>query len=80
MIESVESIKILAAYGRILTASKSEIFKLFTLAIAGYGLFGIILEVTLHVVLDGAYYLPIQFDATKDQALQNYPELDTFFA
>ena len=55
LIESVQSIKILLADGSIVTASRSINPELFSLAIGGYGLFGIILEATLEVVQDDLY-------------------------
>ena len=69
IIESVESIKILQANGKIITASRSENSELFTLAIGGYGLFGIILEATLHVVKDDIYK-----PAIKSASIHDYVE------
>lgn len=67
MIESVESIKILQANGTIITADRSENSELFSLAIGGYGLFGIIIEATLQVVKDDLYKPEI-----KTTSLYNY--------
>lgn len=50
LIESVHSLKIMCADGTIVTASRTENEELFRLAIGGYGLFGVIIEVTLEVV------------------------------
>lgn len=47
--ESVESIKIMVADGSIMEASAEKNAELFRLAIGGYGLFGIITEVTLRL-------------------------------
>lgn len=46
---TVESIKILMSNGQIKTASRQQNPELFSLALGGYGLFGIILEATLKV-------------------------------
>ena len=55
LIESVQSIKIMLADGSIVTASRSINPELFSLAIGGYGLFGIILEATIEVAPDDLY-------------------------
>ena len=55
LIESIQSIKILLENGSIVTASRSENSELFSLAIGGYGLFGIILQATIQVVKDDLY-------------------------
>lgn len=67
LIESVQSIKILLADGSIVTASRSENSELFSLAIGGYGLFGVILEATLQVVEDELYK-----PTTKMVSLEDY--------
>ena len=50
IIGDVEAIKLLDARGRLLTCSRSENAELFSLAIGGYGLFGVIYSVTLRLV------------------------------
>src|SRR3954468_15703661 len=50
MIGDVESIKLLDARGRLLNCSRTENAELFSLAIGGYGLFGVIYSVTLRLV------------------------------
>lgn len=50
LIESVRSFKIMLADGSIKAVSRTENEKLFSLAIGGYGLFGIILEATFDIV------------------------------
>jgi len=47
---TVESVRVLLADGRLLTCSRQENPTLFRLVLGGYGLFGIILEATLHTV------------------------------
>lgn len=85
LIESVKSIKILQADGSIVHASRSENPELFSLAIGGYGLFGIILEVTLQVVKDDLYkpetkLVSIDNYVEKIKALQNDPNIGFHFA
>jgi decaprenylphospho-beta-D-ribofuranose 2-oxidase len=55
VIETVESFRILLADGRIVRASRSENRELFSLAIGGYGLFGVILEVDLSLTDNVVY-------------------------
>lgn len=55
MIKSVESFRLLTASGEILNVSRSENAGLFPLALGGYGLFGIILDVTLTLTEDEIY-------------------------
>lgn len=69
LIESVQSIKILLANGSIITASRSENPELFSAAIGGYGLFGIILQATLEVVEDTLYK-----PTSKLMSLEKYVE------
>lgn len=85
LIESVESIKILQADGSIIIVSRSENSELFCLAIGGYGLCGIILEVTLQVVTDDLYKPAITtvsiHDYTKKiKMLLNNPNMGFHFA
>lgn len=49
---SVESFRIMLASGEILRCSRTENSELFSLALGGYGLFGILLDVELRVVPD----------------------------
>ena len=55
VIESVLGFRIMLADGSIVRASRTENADLFSLAIGGYGLFGIILEVDLELVEDCVY-------------------------
>jgi FAD/FMN-containing dehydrogenase len=50
MIGDVESFTLVDARGRVLTCSRSENRELFRLAIGGYGLFGVIVEVKLRLM------------------------------
>ena len=52
---TIESFRIINADGEILNCSKSENTELFSLAIGGYGLFGVILDVKLRVVSNRMY-------------------------
>jgi FAD/FMN-containing dehydrogenase len=52
---SVESFRILLADGRVVRCSRRENAELFSLALGGYGLFGVILEVDLRVVANTRY-------------------------
>lgn len=52
---TVESFRILTADGMIRRCSRTENQELFSLALGGYGLFGVILEVDLHVVPNDFY-------------------------
>ncbi|KIL42446.1 FAD-binding protein [Gordoniibacillus kamchatkensis] len=55
LIKSVESFRLLTADGQIKQVSRTENADLFPLALGGYGLFGIILDVTLTLADDEMY-------------------------
>lgn len=55
LIDTVESFRLLLANGDIIPVSRTENAELFPLVIGGYGLFGLILDVTLHVTDDALY-------------------------
>lgn len=55
VIQSVLGLRIMLADGSVLRASRSENADLFRLAIGGYGMFGIILEVDLELVENSVY-------------------------
>ncbi|WP_053372244.1 FAD-binding oxidoreductase [Paenibacillus sp. FJAT-27812] len=55
LIKSVQSFRLLTADGSIRNVSRTENAELFPLALGGYGLFGIILEVTLALTDDEIY-------------------------
>ena len=52
---TVESFRIMTADGRIVTCSRGENAELFSLALGGYGLFGVILDAKLRVVPNEFY-------------------------
>jgi FAD/FMN-containing dehydrogenase len=52
---SVEAFRILLADGRVVRCSRRENAELFSLALGGYGLFGVILDVDLRVVANKRY-------------------------
>ena len=54
---TVEAFRILTVDGNIVRCSRSENPELFSLALGGYGLFGVILDADLHVVSNEAYRL-----------------------
>ncbi len=55
IIETVRALRILLADGRIVQASRAENRELFSLAIGGYGLFGVILDVDLSLTDNDVY-------------------------
>ena len=59
LIKSVESFRLLTADDRILNVSRNENADLFGLVIGGYGLFGIILDVTLTLTDNEMYKLAV---------------------
>jgi len=85
LIESIQSIKILLANKSIVTASRSENSELFSLAIGGYGLFGIILEATIQVVQDDLYkrkmaLISLPAYIQKIKKIVNDPEIGFHFS
>lgn len=69
LIDNVESFRLLNPEGEIINVSRSENSELFPLVIGGYGLFGIILDVTLHLTDDELYQI-----RSKSLDYQNYPD------
>ncbi|MFD2043731.1 FAD-binding protein [Ornithinibacillus salinisoli] len=57
LIDTVESFRLLTPEGSIINVSRTENSELFPLVIGGYGLFGIILDVTLHLTDDELYQI-----------------------
>lgn len=55
VVESVRSFRLLLANGKVVRVSRDEHPDLFRLVIGGYGMFGVILDVTLQVVDDVIY-------------------------
>lgn len=68
---TVESFRLLQADGRIVRCSRDENEELFSLALGGYGLFGIILDADLKVVPNERYRLE-QFIVPVDAALATF--------
>ncbi|MFL6766225.1 MAG: FAD-binding protein [Sphingomicrobium sp.] len=66
LMESIRSIRLMLADGRIVTASQEENRELFRLVVGGYGLFGIILSAQLDVVPNDIYRSERAFLATRD--------------
>ncbi|PUB11159.1 FAD-binding oxidoreductase [Paenisporosarcina sp. OV554] len=71
LIETVESFRLLNAQGKVLNVSRDENSELFGLVNGGYGLFGVILDVTLHLTEDELYQV-------KTQSI-SYDEYSTYF-
>ena len=72
VVEVVESFRLLLADGKVVEVSRGQNPELFSLAIGGYGLYGVILDVTLRVTRDEVYE---QRAATLD-----YREFPRYFA
>jgi len=68
---TVESFRLMKADGTIVTCSRNENSELFSLVLGGYGLFGVILDVELHVVPNARYRME-QFLVPADAALPTY--------
>ena len=83
---SVESFRIMLADGTIERCSRQENRELFSLALGGYGLFGIILDVDLRVVPNELYRIeqhivPVDESmATFDSKIKNQPGLQMVYA
>nr|WP_241243145.1 FAD-binding oxidoreductase [Paenibacillus whitsoniae] len=70
LIQSVQSFRLLNADGDIIEVSRSEHAELFPLVLGGYGLFGIILDVTLSLTDNEMY--TITSDAMSVEAYSTY--------
>jgi FAD/FMN-containing dehydrogenase len=66
IMDSIRSLRIILADGRIVTASRDENPDLFRLVVGGYGLFGIILSAELEVVPNDIYASGREMLATAD--------------
>ena len=83
---TVESFRLMQADGTVVRCSRDENFELFSLALGGYGLFGIILDVELRVVPNERYRLeqhvvPLgQSITTLDQRIEGRPEVQLAYA
>lgn len=65
-IESVKSFRLMNAEGKMIEVSRTSNSNLFGTVIGGYGLFGVIVDVTLSLTVDSLYkqhVVPIQYDA-----------------
>ncbi|CAN7263478.1 FAD-binding oxidoreductase [Paenibacillus sp. LjRoot56] len=65
LIRSVESFRLLGADGQIRNVSRFENAELFPLALGGYGLFGVILDVTLSLTDDEVYEMTSETMTTE---------------
>jgi FAD/FMN-containing dehydrogenase len=72
IVETVESFRLLLADGTLLKVSRDENPELFSLVIGGYGLFGVIVDVTLRLAEDEMY--------ERRAAVIDYRELPEYFA
>lgn len=63
---TVESFRIVTANGEIVRCSRTENRELFSLVLGGYGLFGVMLDVQLHVVPNDYYQAAAQMVAPED--------------
>jgi FAD/FMN-containing dehydrogenase len=68
---TVEGFRVLGADGRVQYCSRSENPELFSLALGGYGLFGVILDADLRVVPNEAYRLD-RFLVSSDRYLETF--------
>ncbi len=71
-VEVVESFRLLLANGSVVQASRDENPELFSLVIGGYGLYGVILDVTLRVTRDELY--------EQRAVSMDYREFPSYFA
>jgi len=65
---TVESFRLMKAHGTVVRCSRAENSELFSLVLGGYGLFGVILDVRLHVVPNERYEVH-QFVMRSDEFL-----------
>ena len=66
IMDSIRSLRVMLADGRVVTASREENPELFRLVVGGYGLFGIILSADLEVVPNAIYASGRELVATAD--------------
>jgi FAD/FMN-containing dehydrogenase len=71
LIDSVDSFRLLTSDGEIMNVSRTENSELFPFVLGGYGLFGVILDVTLELAEDELYQ--------HRTAAMNYNEYETYF-
>jgi FAD/FMN-containing dehydrogenase len=72
VVETVKSFRLLTADGNILNVSRTENPDLFKLAIGGYGLFGVILDVDIQLTEDDVY--------EQKSTLVDYKDFPGYFA
>jgi len=70
---TVKAFRLMKAYGNIVRCSRSENAELFSLALGGYGVFGIILDVELQVVPNERYQADVEV-LTSDQYVARFME------
>ena len=85
VMDSIRSLRIMMADGRILTASREENPELFNLVVGGYGLFGIILSAELDIVPNDIYrseraLISYQQFPQKFGAIAADPSIGLFYA
>ncbi|HEX6605105.1 MAG TPA: FAD-binding oxidoreductase [Sphingomicrobium sp.] len=66
IMDSIRSLRLMLADGRVVTVSRDENPELFRLVVGGYGLFGIILSAELEVVPNAIYRSERELVATRD--------------
>jgi decaprenylphospho-beta-D-ribofuranose 2-oxidase len=71
-VEVVQSFRLLLADGRVVQVSRTENPELFALVIGGYGLYGVVLDVTLRVTRDELY--------EQSAVLMDYTRFPAYFA
>jgi FAD/FMN-containing dehydrogenase len=74
---TVESFRLMKADGTIVTCSRSENRDLFSLVLGGYGLFGVILDVNLHVVPNERYQAEVETVAAERYAIRFAEKVET---
>jgi decaprenylphospho-beta-D-ribofuranose 2-oxidase len=72
MVDVVDRFRLLLADGRVVEVSRTENPELFSLVIGGYGLYGVILDVTLRVTRDELY--------EQRSVSMDYTEFPSYFA
>src|SRR6202049_2431415 len=72
IIQTVRGFRLMKADGSIVQVSRAENPELFSLAIGGYGLFGVILDVDLELTDDDVYQ--------KEHVALGYKEYPAYFA
>ncbi len=85
VMDSIRSLRMMLANGRIVTASREENPELLALAVGGYGLFGIILSAELDVVPNDIYRSERALVAYRDfpqrfEAIAADPSIGLFYA